>query len=98
MDAGDDQAILLGTSAALVGTVFDDGLPNAIVTAEWLVDSGPGGVTFADPFAVVVDRAAQIRAERGHERGAYQGHAAFLRGAHVLGSELRRGHRRRRVG
>ena len=52
VDAGDDQAILLGTSAALVGTVFDDGLPNAIVTAEWLVDSGPGGVTFADPFAV----------------------------------------------
>ncbi len=52
VDAGDDQAIFLGSSAALVGSVFDDGLPDSIVTAEWLVDSGPGSVTFADPFAV----------------------------------------------
>ena len=52
VDAGDDQAILLGASATLAGMVFDDGLPDAVVTAEWLVDSGPGDVAFADPMAI----------------------------------------------
>ena len=51
VDAGDDQAILLGSAAELAPTVYDDGLPSASETIDWWVESGPGTVTFADPSA-----------------------------------------------
>jgi parallel beta helix pectate lyase-like protein/K319-like protein len=54
VDAGPDRTITLPASAALDGTVSDDGLPNppSVVTPTWSVVSGPGGVTFANPYAV----------------------------------------------
>jgi PKD repeat protein len=50
VDAGDDQAVLLGASAQLSATVYDDGMPSAAEVADWSVYSGPGIVSFADPF------------------------------------------------
>lgn len=48
--AGPDQTITLPSSAALSGTVTDDGLPaGANVTSTWSLVSGPGLATFADP-------------------------------------------------
>ena len=54
VNAGPDQTITLPATAALDGTVSDDGLPNppATVTTGWSKASGPGTVTFADPAAV----------------------------------------------
>ncbi len=54
VSAGPDQAVTLPASAALDGTVSDDGLPNppGAVTAAWSQLSGPGTVTFGDPGAV----------------------------------------------
>ncbi len=51
---GPDQTITLPTSAALNGTVTDDGLPTppAAVATTWSKVSGPGTVTFADTNAV----------------------------------------------
>ena len=50
VEAGTDQVITLPDTAALDGTVSDDGLPNPpnTVTTTWSMDSGPGTVTFAD--------------------------------------------------
>jgi uncharacterized protein YjiK len=50
VDAGPDQNITLAGSAALVGTVTDDGNPNppGAVTTTWSKFSGPGNVTFAN--------------------------------------------------
>jgi hypothetical protein len=52
VNAGPDQTITLPASAALDGTVSDDGRPNATPTTTWTKVSGPGTVTFADPAAV----------------------------------------------
>jgi hypothetical protein len=54
VNAGPDQAITLSASAALDGTVTDDGLPGP-TTATWTKLSGPGGaetVTFGNANAV----------------------------------------------
>jgi len=53
VNAGPDQAITLPATAALSGTVSDDGLPNppGAVTTTWSKSSGPGTVTFAQPAA-----------------------------------------------
>lgn len=49
VSAGADQTISLPNSAALAGSVSDDGLPHgAALTVEWSKASGPGEVTFAD--------------------------------------------------
>ena len=49
VNAGADQTITLPASAALKGTVTDDGLPaGATVTSKWSKVSGPGTVTFAN--------------------------------------------------
>ncbi|MPZ94474.1 MAG: hypothetical protein GEU96_06020 [Propionibacteriales bacterium] len=52
-DAGADQEVQLPGSAALAGTVVDDGLPTppGTVTSTWTKVSGPGTVTFVDPAA-----------------------------------------------
>jgi RHS repeat-associated protein len=54
VEAGPEQTIKLPASAALSGTVTDDGLPRgSVVTTTWSVVNGPGAVTFADPSAAV---------------------------------------------
>ena len=54
VSAGPDGAVTLPGTAALVGTVSDDGLPNppGTVTTAWSKVSGPGNVTFANPAAL----------------------------------------------
>jgi hypothetical protein len=54
VDAGPNQTVTLPASAALDGTVTDDGKPNppAAVTTQWAKESGPGTVTFGDASAV----------------------------------------------
>src|SRR5262249_58838299 len=54
VNAGPDQTITLPSSANLVGTVSDDGLPNppGAVTTTWSKVSGPGTVTFGNAAAV----------------------------------------------
>ena len=54
VSAGPDQTSTLPASAALDGTVTDDGLPNppGTVTTTWTKVSGPGTVTFGTPAAV----------------------------------------------
>jgi hypothetical protein len=47
VDAGANQFIK-STSAALHGSVTDDGLPNGTLTATWSKASGPGSVTFGN--------------------------------------------------
>lgn len=49
VNAGADRSITLPNTAALAGTVTDDGLPvGASVTYAWTKDSGPGVVTFSN--------------------------------------------------
>src|SRR5262249_27201617 len=50
VNAGSDQAITLPATAALSGTVSDDGLPipPGLLTWTWTKVSGPGDVTFAN--------------------------------------------------
>jgi hypothetical protein len=54
VNAGPDQTITLPSSANLVGTVSDDGLPNppGALTTTWSKVSGPGTVTFGNANAV----------------------------------------------
>ncbi len=54
VNAGDNQTITLPATAALDGTVTDDGLPNppGALATTWSKISGPGTVTFADANAV----------------------------------------------
>jgi hypothetical protein len=52
VNAGPDQTITLPQSAALDGTVTDDGQPNPTPTTTWSKVSGAGTVTFEDPAAV----------------------------------------------
>lgn len=53
-NAGPDQNIILPASAALAGSVTDDGLPDppASVTTTWSMISGPGTVTFGNASAL----------------------------------------------
>jgi hypothetical protein len=53
VNAGPDQAVVLGAAASLAGTVSDDGQPPppAVFTITWSMVSGPGTVTFADANA-----------------------------------------------
>ncbi|MGH3384860.1 MAG: PKD domain-containing protein, partial [Nocardioidaceae bacterium] len=62
VSAGIDQTIQLPASAALDGTVTDDGLPNppGAVTTAWSEVSGPGDVTFGN--AAAVDTSASFSA------------------------------------
>ena len=54
VSAGADQTITLPDSAALSGSVSDDGLPDppGTVTTSWSQVSGPGSATFTDSQAV----------------------------------------------
>jgi hypothetical protein len=52
VSAGPDRSVSLGQSAALDGTVSDDGLPNGALTSTWSVVTGPGTVSFANASAV----------------------------------------------
>ena len=53
VSAGPDQTVTLPNTAALDGTVTDDGLPTPPgVTTTWSVVSGPGTVTFGNVNAV----------------------------------------------
>jgi hypothetical protein len=54
VSGGPDRAVVLPGTAALDGTVNDDGLPNppASVTTAWSKASGPGTVVFGDATAV----------------------------------------------
>ncbi|MDQ5844764.1 MAG: Ig-like domain-containing protein, partial [Acidobacteriota bacterium] len=53
VNAGVDQTITLPGSAALIGTVTDDGQPpGSSVSVSWSTVSGPGIVTFTDPSTV----------------------------------------------
>jgi hypothetical protein len=52
--AGPDQAIAFGTSATLVGTASDDGLPipPGLFSFTWSKVSGPGTVSLTSPNAL----------------------------------------------
>ncbi len=54
VNAGADTNLTLPNTAALDGTVTDDGLPNppGAVSTTWSTVSGPGTASFADPTAV----------------------------------------------
>lgn len=52
VSAGSNQTITLPASAALDGTVTDDGLPSGSLSLTWTKQSGPGVVTFGDAHAV----------------------------------------------
>lgn len=50
VNAGADQTITFPSSASLVGTVTDDGIPQpSTITQSWSKVSGPGTVTFSAP-------------------------------------------------
>jgi hypothetical protein len=53
-NAGADQTVTLPASAALAGSVSNDGLPvpPGLLTFSWSKFSGPGMVTFANPAAL----------------------------------------------
>lgn len=57
VNAGSDDTVAFGGTAALDGTVTDDGLPDppAALTYEWTQVSGPGTANFATPDAVDTD-------------------------------------------
>ena len=49
--AGPDRIVTLPAEAALAGEFTDDGLPGSDIATNWTKVSGPGTVTFGDPFA-----------------------------------------------
>lgn len=53
VDGGQDSTITLGEDAQLNGSVSDDDNPDppGVLTLEWSVESGTGGVTFDDASA-----------------------------------------------
>ena len=51
VNAGPDQTIVITSPAVLDGTATDDGVPSPL-TVTWSKVSGPGNVTFTDPYAV----------------------------------------------
>jgi RHS repeat-associated protein len=57
VNAGADQVINPpANTAALVGTVTDDGLPpNSSLTYQWTKISGPGNVTFSNPTSLTTN-------------------------------------------
>jgi len=59
VNAGADQLVILPATAALAGTVTDDGRPNppAAVTTTWSKVSGPGTVTFGNANATATTAA-----------------------------------------
>ena len=62
VEAGADQAITLPANVtSLSGTVTDDGLPAASLTAAWSKVSGPGTVTFANAAAPATDAAFSMQ-------------------------------------
>jgi hypothetical protein len=56
-NAGPNQSITLPSVASLAGSATDDGLPNppASLVYAWNTVSGPGIVTFGDPFSPTSD-------------------------------------------
>lgn len=52
VSAGSNQMVTLPSSAALNGTVTDDGLPAGSLTSMWVKVSGPGTVKFGSAQAV----------------------------------------------
>ncbi|HEY3003520.1 MAG TPA: right-handed parallel beta-helix repeat-containing protein [Kribbellaceae bacterium] len=52
VNAGTDASIMLPNTAALDGTVTDDGLPGGTLSTTWSQVSGPGTTTFGNPGAV----------------------------------------------
>lgn len=52
VNAGPDQTITLPATAVLNGSVSDDGLSGTSVTTSWGKTSGPGTVTFGNPFSL----------------------------------------------
>ena len=66
VDAGPTQTLVLpDNTAALDGTVSDDGLPDGTLTVSWGLVSGPALVTFADSNAV--DTTATFSAEGDYQ-------------------------------
>jgi K319-like protein len=58
VNAGADQTVFLPATAALAGTVTDDGLPDGSpLVIAWSKVSGPGDVTFATPDAAATTAA-----------------------------------------
>ncbi len=52
VSAGSNQTVTLPSSAALNGTVTDDGLPSGSLSSTWTKQSGPGTVMFANSHAI----------------------------------------------
>jgi hypothetical protein len=52
VSAGSNQTVTLPSSAALNGTVTDDGLPSGSLSSTWTKQSGPGTVAFGNTHAV----------------------------------------------
>jgi RHS repeat-associated protein len=80
VDAGADQEVLLPLkSAALAGTVSDDGLPKGVALKyQWTKVSGPGTVTFSAPtalattatFSTTGDYTLQLEADDSELKGS----------------------------
>ena len=73
VSAGADATVQLRDTAALNGTVSDDGLPSGTLATKWSKVSGPGTVTFGDAekvdttarFSAAGDYLLQLRADDG---------------------------------
>ena len=89
VDAGPARTVVLPASAALDGTVSDDGRPDppGAMTVTWSVASGPGAVTFADAGAVDTEAtftvAGSYLLRLTANDGAYRD-ALGLKGGHTL--------------
>ena len=56
VQAGPNQTVTMPDSAALAGSISDDGLPEgATLTSVWTQISGPGTATFTDPTSPMTD-------------------------------------------
>lgn len=57
VSAGSDQIVEFSAQATLNGTVHDDGLPDipGVISSNWTVINGPGGVSFVDASAMKTD-------------------------------------------
>jgi hypothetical protein len=56
-DAGNDMIVPISSSAALSGSVDDDGRPDGQLVAQWSASNGPGAVIFSNSAAPVTSAA-----------------------------------------
>jgi hypothetical protein len=75
VNAGPDQSVIIDNGATLNGSATDDGKPNppGVLSTQWSMASGPGGVIFANPNALITTASFSLPGTYVLRLSAYDG-------------------------